>query len=62
MTQSSSLEKFSPSSVDINFTYYIKKGSDIHTTQTDVNKEVIRKFKAAGIEFAYPTQVSIAKP
>ncbi len=55
------LEKFSPSSVDINFTYFIKKGSDMHTTQTDVNKEVIRKFKAAGIEFAYPTQVSIAK-
>jgi MscS family membrane protein len=56
------LEKFSPSSVDINFTYFIKKGSDMHTTQTDVNKEVIRKFKIAGIEFAYPTQVSIAKP
>lgn len=55
------LEKFSPSSVDINFTYFIKKGSDTHTTQTDVNREVIRKFKAAGIEFAYPTQVSIAK-
>jgi len=55
------LEKFSPSSVDINFTYFIKKGSDIHTAQTDVNKEVIRKFKGAGIEFAYPTQVSIAK-
>lgn len=55
------LEKFSPSSADINFTYFIKKGSDTHTTQTDVNKEVIRKFKAAGIAFAYPTQVSIAK-
>ncbi len=46
------LEKFSASSVDINFTYFIKKGSDMHTTQTDVNKEVLRKFKLAGIEFA----------
>ena len=55
------LEKFSSSSVDINFTYFIRKGSDTHTTQTDVNREVIRKFKGAGIEFAYPTQVSIAK-
>jgi len=55
------LEKFSPSSVDINFTYFIKKGSDIHSTQTDVNREIIRKFKSSGIEFAYPTQVSIAK-
>lgn len=55
------LEKFSPSSVDINFTYFIKKQSDIHTTQTDVNKEVIRKFKAAGIEFAIPTQAVVQK-
>jgi len=55
------LEKFSPSSVDINFTYFIKKGSDTHTTQTDVNKEVIRKFKAAGIEFAYPTQMVVER-
>ena len=46
------LEKFSPSSIDINFTYFIKKGSDTHTTQTDVNREVLRKFKAAEIEFA----------
>lgn len=55
------LEKFSPSSVDINFTYFIKKGSDTHTTQTDINLQVLQKFKAAGIEFAYPTQVSIER-
>lgn len=55
------LEKFSPSSLDINFTYFIKKGSDTHTTQTDVNREVIRKFKSAGIEFAYPTQTVLER-
>ena len=55
------LEKFSPSSVDINFTYFIKKGSDIHSTQTDINIQVLQKFKAAGIEFAYPTQISIER-
>jgi MscS family membrane protein len=55
------LEKFSPSSIDINFTYFIKKGSDTHTTQTDINIQVLQKFKAAGIEFAYPTQVSIER-
>ncbi len=55
------LEKFSPSSVDINFTYFIKKGSDTHSTQTDINIQVLQKFKAAGIEFAYPTQVSIER-
>ena len=55
------LEKFSPSSVDINFTYFIKKASDVHSTQTDINREVIKKFKAAGIEFAVPTQAVIQK-
>ncbi len=55
------LEKFSPSSVDINFTYFIKKGSDNHATQTDINLQVLQKFKQAGIEFAYPTQVSIER-
>lgn len=55
------LEKFSPSSVDINFTYFIKKDSDIHSTQTDVNRTVIRKFQSAGIQFAYPTQTVIER-
>ncbi|HLP21448.1 MAG TPA: mechanosensitive ion channel family protein [Chitinophagales bacterium] len=55
------LEKFSQSSVDINFTYHIKKGSDIHATQTDINLQILQKFKQAGIEFAYPTQVSIER-
>lgn len=55
------LEKFSASSIDINFTYFIKKGSDNHNTQTDINKEVLRKFKQAGIEFAYPTQTVIER-
>lgn len=54
------LERFSASSVDINFTYFIKKQSDIHSTQTDINKEVLRKFQAAGIQFAYPTQRVVA--
>jgi len=55
------LEKFSASSVDINFTYFIKKGSDVHTTQTDINRDVLRKFKTAGIEFAYPTQAVVER-
>ena len=55
------LENFSASSMDINFTYFIKKQSDIHSTQTQINKEVLRKFKVAGIEFAYPTQTVIEK-
>jgi MscS family membrane protein len=55
------LEKFNASSVDINFTYFIKKGSDIHSTQTEVNKQVLSRFRVAGIEFAYPTQTVYEK-
>lgn len=55
------LEKFSQSSIDINFTYFIKKGSDIHTAQTDINKQILSRFKTAGIDFAYPTQTVYEK-
>jgi MscS family membrane protein len=55
------LEKFSSSSLDINFTYFIKKGKDTHAAQTNVNREVLRRFKAAGIEFAYPTQTVVER-
>lgn len=55
------LEKFSQFSVDVNFTYHIKKGSDIHATQTDINIQILQKFKQTGIEFAYPTQVNIER-
>ncbi|MFN8321616.1 MAG: mechanosensitive ion channel family protein [Chitinophagales bacterium] len=55
------LEKFSASSIEINFTYFIKKQSDVHTTQTAINKAVLQKFKQAGIEFAYPTQKVVQK-
>ena len=51
-------EKFSTSSFDINFTYFIKKEQNIQTTQTEINLEIVRKFKQAGLEMAYPTQVS----
>lgn len=51
------LERFSPSSVDINFIYFIRKGAGIPDTQTEVNKQVLERFRLAGIEFAYPTQV-----
>lgn len=55
------LEKFSSSSIDINFTYFIRKGSDIFQTQTEVNKQVLKRFKEAHIEFAYPTQTVYEK-
>lgn len=55
------LERFNQSSIDINFTYFIRKQSDIHDAQTEVNKQILKRFAEAGIEFAYPTQTSYSK-
>lgn len=38
------------------FVYYINKGSDILETQTSVNIEILERFNAEGLEFAFPTQ------
>lgn len=55
------LEKFSSSSIDINFTYFIKKQYDIHSAQTEINKAVLHRFRLADIQFAYPTQTIIER-
>lgn len=55
------LERFNQSSIDINFTYFIRKQSDIHDAQTEVNKQILKRFAEAGLEFAYPTQTSYSK-
>ena len=55
------LEKFNQSSIDINFTYYIRKQSEIHDAQTEVNKQILKRFADAGLDFAYPTQTSYSK-
>ncbi len=54
-------EKFNASSLDINFTYYIKTGRDFQAVQTEVNLEVVRRFRQAEIMLAYPTQTVIKK-
>lgn len=38
------------------FIYYIKAGSDIVGTQTEINLEILRQFNAKGLEMAFPTQ------
>ncbi|MBP7389907.1 MAG: mechanosensitive ion channel family protein [Chitinophagales bacterium] len=54
-------EKFNASSLDINFTYYIKAGRDFQAVQTEINLEVVRRFRQAEIMLAYPTQTVIKK-
>jgi MscS family membrane protein len=47
---------FGDFSLGIIFVYYIKKGADILQTQTDINLEILKRFGAAGLEMAFPTQ------
>lgn len=51
-----SFNAFGDFAMNILFIYYIKKEADIMETQTEVNMEVLGRFNAAGLEFAFPTQ------
>ena len=51
-----SFNAFGDSAMNIVFIYYIKSGADILGTQTDINMEILSRFTAEGLEFAFPTQ------
>jgi MscS family membrane protein len=53
-------DAFNDFSLNINFKYYITKGKDILQTQTQINLEILRRFNAEGLEFAFPTQTIFA--
>lgn len=48
-------------SMGILFIYYIKSGSDILVTQSEINMAVLKQFNEAGLDFAYPTQTIYRK-
>jgi MscS family membrane protein len=52
---------FKEYSLNLLFVYHIRKDADIFRTQTTIHLEVMRRFAAAGLEFAYPTQVEYSK-
>lgn len=52
-----SFTDFTDAALVINFTYFIRKGADILETRSKVNQEIHRTFHAAGIQFAFPTQM-----
>lgn len=51
-----SFDSWGDFSLGITLVYYIRKGEDIFKTQSDVNLEILEKFNAAGLNFAFPTQ------
>ena len=51
-----SFNNFGDFSLGILFIYYIRKEADILTTQTVMNLEIMKRFEAAGLNMAFPTQ------
>lgn len=54
-------QKFNSSSLDIKAIYHIKKEYDILETQSSVNREILKRFNEANLEFAFPTQTTYNK-
>ena len=54
-----SFHAFKDYSLSILFAYHIRKSADIMSTQSMVHLELLRRFHAAGLEFAYPTAVEL---
>ena len=52
---------FGDFSLGILFVYRIKSGADILQTQTDMNMEILNRFNAENLEFAFPTQTIFKK-
>ena len=49
-------DQFGDFALNIMMIYYITSGADIVGTQTAVNMEILRRFAAKKLEFAFPTQ------
>lgn len=56
-----SFSAFGDFSLNITFIYYIKKEADIMETQTWMNLEILKRFNAAGLDFAFPSQTIYTK-
>ncbi len=51
-----SFTTFGDFSLGILYVYFIRKGSDILRTQSDINLSILKKFNEKGLEMAFPTQ------
>ncbi|MCW5909145.1 MAG: mechanosensitive ion channel family protein [Chitinophagales bacterium] len=54
-------ENFGAYSLDIKFVYFIRKGEEIFSVQSEINTEILKRFNEAGLQFAYPTQTLYRK-
>ena len=53
--------EFGDFALNLRFIYYINKGADIFGNMDAVNMEILRRFEAEKLEFAYPTQLVYTK-
>lgn len=49
-------DSFGDFSLNVKFIYYIRKGEDVFQTNSSINLEILERFNAAGLDFAFPTQ------
>lgn len=49
-------DSFGDFSLNVKFIYYIKKGEDVFQVNSQMNLEILERFNAAGLDFAFPTQ------
>jgi MscS family membrane protein len=56
-----SFTAFKDFSLNVLFIYFIRKEADIFTTRSLIHLDLMKRFAAAGLEFAYPTQVEYSK-
>jgi len=52
---------FAPYSMNLKFIFWVKPTGDVMETPSEVNFEILRKFKAAGLQFAFPTQTILVE-
>ena len=56
-----SFDSFGDFTYNIGVIYYIKKGSDVTMTPSDINMEILKEFNKNKIEMPYPTQTILTK-
>jgi MscS family membrane protein len=54
-------EQFSAYSMDIKVSFFIKPGAEIFEVRSTLNFQILKRFKEADLEFAYPTQTVIGR-
>jgi len=55
-------EDFNTYSMDIKFVFFIKPSEYIPQVRSDINFEILKRFTAAGLEFAFPTETQHDRP